>query len=640
MSRVAKMKKVLICFVLCVLCCALTGVAWGDDLEPTTVEEEMKLEEKAREQEKGQISKKMPVITDEQIAQLTFPKDTSPVMTVKQLQITGNTLISSEEIMSRIPVVFNASAAPLMKAESKYLYDFRELRKVIDMPGQPRQISARTIKGLTQCILSIYRSKGYAGIYVEALVEEGKKLPNDTLTIKVTEAPVTEVTTKFFTPDNVPVEEGYLKKSSVLKWSPIQPGQVGNEKELNDFINLLNLNPDRYISAVVSKGPQKDTLALGYNIYEANPWHWFWQIDNAGTKDRQWAPRLGLINTNLLGIDDTLTIFHQSNWDSTFDENYSVYGSYDFPVAGPDWRLNVFGSYSEFDVEGGAGINFLGNGHVYGAELRYNLYQENGWFFDLTTSLSHEKSKIRSTSSLINLASIGVGEVQMDLWGLGFNMHRRDDMSTSSVSLDRVQSVSASKQKYFWDEDVPPAVATGIRTNSERDFTIYSASASHSQFLDTDKVQRVTGSFDWIIPEERLVPAKMTVFGGMYSVRGYEESGVVADGGILASLQYEYDLVKYDEAKRRSQGEDIEKEEKSWLRKLSPLAFVDYGRAKIKDAVPGEKSSENLLSIGMGLLLDIGDNFSGAVYCGYPLKTTTTTDKGNSRVHASLMLRW
>ena len=36
----------------------------------------------------------------------------------------------------------------------------------------------------------------------------------------------------------------------------------------------------------------------------------------------------------------------------------------------------------------------------------------------------------------------------------------------------------------------------------------------------------------------------MTTFGGLYTVRGYQESEIVADGGIIASVQYEYDIVK------------------------------------------------------------------------------------------------
>ncbi|MHC4160199.1 MAG: ShlB/FhaC/HecB family hemolysin secretion/activation protein [Planctomycetota bacterium] len=404
---------------------------------------------------------------------------------------------------------------------------------------------------------------------------------------------------------------------------------MANRRKLEDIVNLLNLNPDRYISPVISKGPDQKTLALNYNVYEANPWHYFVQVDNSGTDDRQWAPRIGLINTNLLGFDDRLTVFHQSRWDSEMDDEYSIYGSYDFPIMGPKLRLDLFGGYSKFDVQGGGGIDFIGKGKVYGGRLRYNVFQKDGWFYDLTTSLSREDSEVTT-----NIFSAVLGsKVKMDLWGIGANIHRRNDMKNTSVAYDYIRRVGGSGQDKYWDS----GSGTGARTNAEKDFAIHAVTANHSQYLKADKVQRLTGSLRWIIPEERLIPAKMTTFGGMYSVRGYKENRIVADGGVLASAQYEYDLVKADQAKDVSQAGF---ETKPWLRKLAPLAFFDYGRTDIKDRVAGEDGDQELYSVGLGAIVEIGDNFSGAVYYGFPLESTDTTDSGDGRLNISLMLRW
>jgi hemolysin activation/secretion protein len=152
--------------------------------------------------------------------------------------------------------------------------------------------------------------------------------------------------------------------------------------------------------------------------------------------------------------------------------------------------------------------------------------------------------------------------------------------------------------------------------------------------VDRNKIQQVRGTGRWIHPTERLVPAKMTSFGGMYSIRGYDEYEIVADGGILASLQYEYDLVRH----RRAGGDETLIHEK--LRKLAPLAFVDFGRAKIEDPVAGEEENKTLLSVGVGTVFEIGNNFSGAIYYGHPLKDTAGTRKGKGRINASAMIRW
>ncbi|KPK44670.1 MAG: hypothetical protein AMJ65_02395 [Phycisphaerae bacterium SG8_4] len=558
-----------------------------------------------------------------QAAEMNLPEDTSMRFVVKELRISGNTLISTARLLGYMPEIFNASEEPMSAAESQYLYDLRVIREIMARPGEPREVSVRTIQGLTQYILSVYRGEDYSGIYVyvpEGAIVNGTELVDGILPINILEAPVSEVRIKYFDAERNEVEQGYLRRSVLEKWSPAKRDEVASQKALDYLVNLLNLNPDRNVTAIVSEGAEPNTLAIEYDVHETSPWHFFLQADNSGTSDRQWSPRFGLINTNLLGMDDRLTALYQVELDD-FDENYSIFGSYDFPVMGPQLRLNVFGGYSEFDINPESGvISFIGSGKFYGSVLRYNLLQQQGWFLDVSGSLSHEESTI--TPSLF--PQFFASDVEMDLWGLGISAHRRNDMSNTSLLLNGVQSFSTSSRSEF----------QRARTNADPDFTIVTAAASYSQYVDRDKVQQVRGNGRYIHPTERLVPAKMTSFGGMYSVRGYDEYEIVADGGILASLQYEYDLVRH----RRAGGDETLIHEE--LRKLAPLAFVDFGRTKIKDPVAGEDEHETLLSIGVGTIFEIGNNFSGAVYYGHPLEDTTTTRKGKGRVNASAMIRW
>jgi hemolysin activation/secretion protein len=565
--------------------------------------------------------------------ELNLPPDPTTRLIVRELRISGNSLISTGELLEYMPAVYNASGQTLSQADSQYLYDLRPVQEIISAPGQPREVSLRTIQGLTQYILSVYQQNDYSGIYVyvpEGAIRNGNELVNGILPINILEAPVSEVRIKYYDTERNEVEEGYLRRSALEKWSPIERDKVASQKELDYLVNLLNLNPDRHVSAVVSRGAEPNTLAIQYDVYETDPWHYFIQADNSGTSERQWAPRAGIINTNLLGIDDRLTTLVQAALDS-LDKNYSVFGSYDFPIMGPQLRLNVYAGYSEFDIDPESGpFNFLGSGTFYGAILRYNIYQERNWFFDITGSLSHEESDIDSSADELFGTDVFASNVKMQLWGIGADVHHRDDMSNTSLAINMVQNFGGSDQEDFWDT----LTSTGARWNAERDFTIITAAANHSQYMDQDKVQQLRGNVRWIEPSDRLVPAKMTSFGGMYSVRGYDEYEIVADGGMLASIQYEYDLVRHNQT---IEAEPIASEE---LKKLAPLAFFDYGRATIESPVSTEKSSQTLYSIGVGVAFEIGNNFSGALYYGHPLKDTVDTNKGNGRLNASVMLRW
>lgn len=284
---------------------------------------------------------------EEQMLKLSLSEDTTPRFTVKEISIRGNTLVSTDVLLKNIPSVYNSSDKPLAKAESRYLYDFKVLQEIILQPGQPRQVSSRTIQGFTHYLLSVYQKHNYAGIYIYVpadVVKEGVELKDGILPITVLEASVTEVTVKFYDPNQKEKEKGYLRKSVVEDWSPVKPGQVSNQKTLDFFVNLLNLNPDRYVSAVVSRGTEPNTLALQYDIYETSPWHYFIQVDNSGTHDRQWNPRFGFINTNLTGRDDKLNVLAQVPVEEGIEDNYSIYGSYDVPLWTPWLRLTLFGA--------------------------------------------------------------------------------------------------------------------------------------------------------------------------------------------------------------------------------------------------------------------------------------------------------
>jgi len=628
--------KTMVCFALVFLLGSVVCFAEGDAQQRTRDAEEIEQMREEAERAKREDYEKAKAKLEEDIAEIDLPEDRTTRRNVKEIRISGNTLIPTDELLENMPLIYNASDQPLQQADSYNLYDLTVLHDIILEPGEPREVSTRTIQGFTRYIVSAYGERHYAGIYVYVparAVIDGVNLRNDVLPIRVLEASVAEVTVSQYDVEQNRVEEGYLSSSAVMKWSPLQIGQVGNQKKLDDFVNLLNLNPDRYVSAVVTEGAEPNTLDVTYDIYEADPWHYFLQVDNSGTKDRQWNPRVGLINTNLTGIDDRLTAIYQSPWEEGIEDNYSLFGSYDVPVAGPKLRLNLYGGYSEYDIAPEAGLfNFLGSGSFYGGMLRYNACQKNGWFFDVTGSIGQERSRITPTL----FPTMG-SDVRMDLLGLGLDFHRLTDMSNSSLRFNWVQNVGGSDQNAFWNY----STLMGARTNAERDFGIYTTSAAHSRYLDPNKVHRASGNLRWITSNDRLVPAKMTSFGGLYSLRGYHEYEIVADGGVLASTQYEFDVVKYDQSKGIGEADPAEAEANNLqLKKLAPLAFVDYGHARIKNPVPGDKPEQTLVSMGVGTIVELGDHFSGAVYCGWPLRSTATTNSGEARLSVSLMMRW
>jgi len=557
---------------------------------------------------------------------------------VNRLKITGNTLISTRKLLEKLPVS-DIEVDPNTEAKINGIYDFRDLYHIILRPGEERTVTLNTIKGFTKYILSQYSD--YAGIYVyvpaDTVKETGKlELRDGILEIRILEGRVAKVVVerydlrdpnqKLLNPDDtsdIPeMKRGYLKSSLIKSWSPIKEGDVIRLKELDYFVKLLNLNPDRYVRHYVSRSSKPDALNLSYDIYETNPWHLNMQVDNAGTRDRQWAPRIAVINTNLSGLDDRFSAVYQAPWEKGIENEYSVYGNYGLPLNNPRLRLNVYGGYSQFDItpEGGMGINFIGNGSFYGSLLSYNILQIDSLFIDLIGSLSKERSKVTPSLGLTS-------DVDMDLWGIGVNIYCTDDMSNTFFTLIGTSSFGGSSRSEF----------ELAREKTDPDFTVFNAATSHSRFMDPQKVNLLSGSLRYITSDERLVPAKMTTFGGLYSVRGYKEDEIVADGGIIASGQYEFDLVKYNQPMSDNQVNSTKTQNtEPWLKRLAPLAFIDYGRAITKSPVSGEQKTHELCSAGVGVIVELSDTFDAALYCGWPLQPTEETDKGDYRLNVSL----
>jgi hemolysin activation/secretion protein len=555
-----------------------------------------------------------------------LPVDTSVKFTASQMVIEGNVRIDTAELLKMAPAIYNASGGPLKTAPPEDLYDLSAILALAAQPGADREVTARAIQGFTKYVLSEYQRRGYSGVYVfmpaDTMVE-GIELKDKRLVIQVAEAEVSQVGVNLYSLDKQTVEKSYLDPENLKRWSPVKEGRMLNEKKLDDFVNQINLNPDKHVSAMISKG-QNNTLAVGYDLYERTPWHFFIQADSSGTDKRQWSPRVGVVNTDLTGRMDRATVVYQAKPEE-MDDNYAAFGSYEVPLWTPALKLMGFAGYSEYDTNpvGTSPFTFQGSGYFYGGKLRYNVVQWNKWFLDITGGVTHQRS--RYTPSLF--ASELSSDLRINYWSTGVEVYRNDDLTETRLGIEKYTSFGGSSDTKFDD----------ARTDTDSDFHYYVLNASRSQFMDIQRVHRLVAFGRYMIPGERLTPSAMTTFGGLYTVRGYEEDEVVADGGLVASVQYEYDLIAAEAVKTAA---GSEKPGKQFVRRLAPVVFADIGRAEMKHTVPGEIEVVELASIGTGLVTTLGDNFEGSLYYGWALRSTEETDAGDGQLGASVLLKW
>ncbi|MHC4288530.1 MAG: hypothetical protein ACYSSK_00470 [Planctomycetota bacterium] len=147
-------------FVMLVLAAAIPVLAAKLPVSKTAEQEV--LEEKKDLEEAVTADESVPVPLE--VAVENLPEDTTPRYSLSQIIFSGNTLFSDEQLLSNVPDLFNASRVAVVEPDN--LYDLRPVKAIVAEPNAIQEVSARTIQGFTQYILSIYQKKHYAGIYV------------------------------------------------------------------------------------------------------------------------------------------------------------------------------------------------------------------------------------------------------------------------------------------------------------------------------------------------------------------------------------------------------------------------------------------------------------------------------------------
>ena len=80
----------------------------------------------------------------------------------------------------------------------------------------------------------------------------------------------------------------------------------------------------------------------------------------------------------------------------------------------------------------------------------------------------------------------------------------------------------------------------------------------------------------------------------------------------------------------------------SEMKKIAAERQIQIGLDEIKSKteMKTEKEYEELMSAGLGFLVELGDNFRGAMYYGYPLTHTDDTRTGKGRLNAGVMYQF
>ncbi len=348
-----------------------------------------------------------------------------------------------------------------------------------------------------------------------------------------------------FFPSTIAKAERQIKANS-----PAKIGDPMYGDPLQDYLAQLNRRPGRHVDISLSSADpnNEDAVALDYLIHMAKPWSVYTSVQNTGTREtNEWQERFGFIDNELTGNDDILALDYDT---SSFADNYSFTGSYDFPILNSQTvRGRVYGAFGKFNSSdlGLIGESLNGDSSEVGFETAVNVFQYHQLFVDMVAG-----ARVDNYSVGVKVPALSGKPSNADAAFLfpyvGARVSRATDVAVTQgqvLVLFNPQTPSSANDRTLNELG---------RLDVNKNYTIIQAGGSESFYIEPlfsnwenrDRNSRPVAANEmyfsaqgqYTMGDKRLVPELEGTAGGLYSVRGYPDSVVAGDTVIYGTAEY------------------------------------------------------------------------------------------------------
>ena len=317
--------------------------------------------------------------------------------------------------------------------------------------------------------------------------------------------------------------------------SPLNVGGLIRRDRLDDYVLRLNRHPGRRVNvALVPASEKPGEVELQYQVSEVKPWSIYAQVANIGTKSTdEWRERIGFAHTQVTDNDDILRLDFLT---AGFSDTNSIYGSYERPFFDHALTLKVFGSWSQYSADqvGISGLEFTGDSWSAGAELAWTVFQTGANFVDLVGGVRYENVSVN------NKLLLQEGQESFVIPSFGARYSRTtDNMSTNVSGIFDLGLGSLTGAN--------TAELTKLgRIFPDKNWIAFKFDAEHSMYLeplfystaykdkDPNRLRGATLAHEVSLGfrgqygfDYRLIPQASQTLGGLFSVRGYDQSVAV-----------------------------------------------------------------------------------------------------------------
>jgi len=399
----------------------------------------------------------------------------------------------------------------------------------------------------------------------------------------------------------------YFSKDNIIRSLPgLKTGQSPNIDDLSENLVVANKHPSKQLALTFKQSEAADKIDANIGVAEQRPFQATAILNTIGTPGTGgFRITAALQHSNLWGLDHVLNGSYTTSPDHA-DRVEQYGGSYSIPWYAMKGWFSAY--YAHSNVNNGTvatDLNITGSGEMYGfhyQQLLPKLDKYEHWLdLGIDNRLFTNNIEFRNTQ-------VNGNDVRSFPLSIQYSAQFPWQTARFAYNLQWVSNTGIGDHNNQADYSL-------VRTNAKQDWNALRYGANIAFNVDEWLVQSTyLGQYT----EDTLIAGEQLGLGGTYNVRGYQERETSADKG---------DTIKFEVTTPSFQ-------------QVSLFAFYDYGHGHHISTFVGELKDWDLHSTGAGANWQWRQNVLAKITYANALSDAIYTQAGDSRIHASIIVRY
>lgn len=414
----------------------------------------------------------------------------------------------------------------------------------------------------------------------------------------------------------------YFTMDKIARDLPIfAPGELIYLPEAKKQLNKINMNPDLKVTPVMMAGKIPGSVDVVLEVKDKMPLHGSLEVNNRSSANTSDLRLNGVIHyDNLWQREHSLSYQYQM----TPEEPGEVMAqSLSYLIHAP-WQyrhlLAVYAVFSDSEVAFGDGFLVKGQGEMFGLRYVIPLSGRLNFVHNATLGLDYKnfgdvlyQDRVESLDN----ESTPYMPVSFSYQASWMTQSAKTTINGGLVLIPR--GLAMDETKFESKRYKTKANSVALKLGME-----YAASLPKKCGLNF--------KIDGQVTDQPLISNEQISAGGMESVRGYYESELNGDLGIVGSLELAApELVGLFYKPENN-------EEKNLCYKARPYVFFDMAYLNIKDALPGEEKPGTIQGSGFGIRGFLTRHVIYDFVWAWALETTPNTKRGDQCINFRVKL--